>query len=223
MERDPLYSAELSCLLEESTTMLRHDVRNRLGSIRNMAFYVRRKISDTETAKADERIGEFLGKIESEIEWIDELIDAWGNSVRQAYLPATRRVSASEVLGLALRSARLPAQIRIEADFAEGSLSGDALELALAIRCLLENAAEAATARVSFRGVSAGETYRVVIENDGEAFREPARRGPELQSDKPGHLGLGLRVVRRIAARYGSSLKVDSPESGARLCLEIPQ
>lgn len=223
MDRDPLYSAELASVLEEATTMLRHDVRNRLGSIRNMAFYLRRKLADSDVAKSDQRISEFLEKIEGEVEWIDELIDAWGKSVRRTHAPLPQRVSAPEVLGLALRSARFPGQIEVEADFAEGSFSGDALELALAVRCLLENAAEAAEKRVSVKGLNAGETYRVVVENDGEAFREPPRVGPLLQSEKAGHLGLGLRVVRRIAARYGSSLEVGAPEIGARLCLEIPK
>jgi nitrogen fixation/metabolism regulation signal transduction histidine kinase len=223
MERDPLYSAELASVLEEATTMLRHDVRNRLGSIRNMAFYLRRKLSESEEARSDRRIVEFLEKIEGEVEWIDELIEAWGRSVRRTHAPEPREVSAQEVLGLALRSARFPRQIEIEADFAEGSFSGDALELALAVRCLLENAAEAARGRVSVKGLNANGAYRVVVENDGAPFREPARAGSLLHSEKPGHLGLGLRVVRRIAARYGGSLEVDAPEVGARLCLEIPK
>jgi signal transduction histidine kinase len=222
MERDPLYAVELACVLEESTAMLRHDVRNRLGSIRNMAFYLRRKLSDTDSARADERIGEFFGKIEGEIEWIGELIDAWGARVKQTYVPRARSVGAAQVLELALQSARLPAQVQVDAEFGEGSLSGDPLELALAIRCLLENAAEAAREKVSLKGRASPGGYRIVIENDGRPFSEPKGTGTLLHSEKPGRLGLGLRMVRRIAARYGSSLSVDSQESGARLCLEIP-
>jgi signal transduction histidine kinase len=186
-----------------------------------MAFYLRRKLSDTDAAKAAERVGEFFGKLEGEIDWSDALVDAWGMSVRQTYVPRARSVDARQVLDPALRSARIPTQIEVDADFAEGSLSADPLELALAIPCLLENAAEAAGKGVR-RGRASSDGYRIVIENDGQPFPEPKSAGALLQSEKPGHLGVGLRMVRRIAARYESSFSVHSPESGARLCLEIP-
>lgn len=222
MERDPLYLAELASLLEESMTPLRHEIRNRLSSMRNMAFYLKRKLMGSEVTRADPRVEAFLGLIESEIIEIDELLETWSESVRQVYVPEARRCAASEVLGLALKAARLPPSIDVETEVAEGELSGDPLELALAVRCLLENAAEAAEARVTMRGLPQGASYRVEIENDGEPLRETAPRGVALSSQKPGHLGLGLRVVRRIASRYGSSLKIEAPKTGTRICWELP-
>jgi K+-sensing histidine kinase KdpD len=221
MERDPLYCFELAALLEESATTWRHDVRNRLASIRNMTFYLQRKLENSEIASSDPRVGAFLRKIEAEIRCIDELIENRRPRAGRTFAAWNGCARAGEVLELALRTARIPATVDVEADFAEGSLKADALELAMAIRCLLENAAETARARISLTGQVSGDAYRVVVENDGDPSREPGA-GALPSEEEP--LRLPLRVARRIAARYGSSLSFDSPvdSARARVCLQIP-
>ena len=56
-------------LLEEATTPLRHDVRNRIASVRNLAFFVRRKLSTELAPDRDPRVNDFLAKIEGE--WVE--------------------------------------------------------------------------------------------------------------------------------------------------------
>src|SRR5687768_11017854 len=55
--------------LEEGASTLRHDVRNRLSSVRNAAFYLERKVTKAAPAllEADPRVNEFFKLIESEL------------------------------------------------------------------------------------------------------------------------------------------------------------
>jgi len=57
---------------------------------------------------------------------------------------------------------------------------------------------------------------RVAVEDDGRGFAQPvgarsARRG-----------GWGLRLMRERAAAHGGSLRVELPERGTRVVLEVP-
>jgi hypothetical protein len=78
---DPLRTTELLALIEEATTPVRHDVRNRIASVRNLAFFVRRKLA-SENVERDPRVNEFLLKIEGEVQRTDEVIDAWSARVQ---------------------------------------------------------------------------------------------------------------------------------------------
>src|SRR4051794_38903019 len=61
-------------VVEESLSVIRHDLRNKLGSIRNAAFYVGRKLQKAapELAAADPRVPEFLSMIGREITSAEE-------------------------------------------------------------------------------------------------------------------------------------------------------
>ena len=43
-------------MLEEATTPLRHDVRNRISSVRNLSFFVRRKLAAEVVPERDPRV-----------------------------------------------------------------------------------------------------------------------------------------------------------------------
>ena len=79
---DPLRTVEMLALLEEASTPLRHDVRNRIASIRNLAYFVRRKLGSEHVPERDPRIVEFLSKIEAEVQRTDEVIEGWSSRVQ---------------------------------------------------------------------------------------------------------------------------------------------
>src|SRR4051794_2082726 len=142
---DPLRTVEMLALLEEASTPLRHDVRNRIASIRNLAYFVRRKLASEVVPERDPRVSEFLGKVEAEVQRTDDLIEAWAVSVYGLRASSALCVGVADCMRLAVDSARLSARIGVEAVPVTESLEVEAdLEmLAFALRCLLENAAEA--------------------------------------------------------------------------------
>jgi len=221
---DPLATVELLVLIEESTGALRHDVRNRIASIRNLAFFVRRKLGTEEVPDRDPRVTEFLGKIEGEVQRTDELIDAWSARVQGVKPLAPQAVKLLESVRLAVEAVRLPAGITFELQVPESlEIETDRELLACAVRCLLENAGQA-------QGSGAVRVYAERVENDarlvvcdeGPGITDSARCLERFESTKPGHLGLGLCIARRIATRCAGQLVIGTPTSGAEVSLLLP-
>jgi signal transduction histidine kinase len=226
MAGDPLRTVELLALLEEATTPLRHDVRNRIASIRNLSFFVRRKLTAEVAPDRDPRVNDFLLKIESEVQRTDELIDAWATRVQERRERATVRANVQDCLRLAMDSARLPSSVGFELSFSSDEsleLDADRDTLAFAVRCLLENAGEAmGTGLVRLRVERSAEECQVVVSDSGPGIADAARCVERFETTKPGHLGLGLCMARRIAGKLGGDLLIGSPESGAEVSLLLP-
>lgn len=107
--------------------------------------------------------------------------------------------------------------------------TGDFLELA---GNLLDNACKWCDSTVSLEiaplngtGFSSG-AMSLVVDDDGPGIPEEARdallqRGMRLDENAPGH-GIGLSVVKDIAASYGGDIQIgDSPLGGARIAVTV--
>lgn len=223
--RDPLRNVELLALLEEATTPLRHDVRNRLASVRNLAFFVRRKLSTEVAPNRDPRVVEFLSKIEGEVQRTDDVIENWSTRSQGARTAELGRVSVAECLRLALDCARLPPTVGLELATPTEPLEveADREALAFALRCLIENAAEAmGTGVVCIAAERAADSCRMTVTDSGPGIADPVRCLERFESSKPGHLGLGLCMARRIVTRLGGDLVVGAPLKGAEVSLLVP-
>ncbi len=225
---DPLRTVELLAVLEEATAPLSHDVRNRLASVRNLAFLVRRKLAGEDHEARDPRIEEFLKRIETEVERTDETINRWAAHIQSVRPPGVAvPVRAVDCARLAIASARLPSAIQIDLSF---STSGESLEvgadpelLALAVRCLIENAGEAVGSGLVRVNVERSGTHcRVTVSDRGPGFDALPNGATQFVSTKEGHLGLGLSMARRIAVRLEGTLVLDRVEIGAEASLLIP-
>ncbi len=222
---DPLRNVEMVALLEEASTPLRHDVRNRIASIRNLAFFVRRKLASEVAPERDPRVNDFLSKIEGEVQRTDEVIEAWSTRIQQVRPRASERVALIECLRLAIDTARLPSSIGLELSAPPEVVEVDCDRevLAFAVRCLIENAGEAAGAGVvTVRAEAASAQCRVTVHDDGPGIANAARCLERFETTKAGHLGLGLCMARRIASRLGGDLLIGSPKRGAEVSLLIP-
>jgi signal transduction histidine kinase len=222
-ERDPLYTVELVRALEEATSMLRHDVRNRLGSIRNMAYFVAKRVNGSELVKGEPRIAEFLSRIESEVQLADEIMEVWFAALRRVYPDRVETLQARAAMTLAVAALRSESDVNVEIECEDAELEVDGTELALGLRCLLENAAEAASdGQVRIKGTVERASYRFLVENRGAPLPETARRFQRLDSDKSGHLGIGLCLARRVAQRYAGKLVFADTPSGVEVSLDLP-
>jgi signal transduction histidine kinase len=226
MKLDPLHTVELLALLEEATTPLRHDVRNRIASVRNLSFFVRRKLGTEVAPDRDPRVNDFLVKIEGEVTRTDEVIEAWSTRLQEVRARVTERVRVTDCLRLAMDSARLPSSVGLELS-APGSedleLDAERDVLAFAVRCLIENSGEAmGSGLVRVSAERAADQCRVTVSDHGPGIVDAARCLERFETTKPGHLGLGLCMARRIASRLGGDLVIGSPGSGAQVSLVVP-
>lgn len=111
--------------------------------------------------------------------------------------------------------------VKLETSITPGLwVAGDRLELELVIVNLLKNAAEALhdakSPRISVRlGASAGWA-KLEVSDNGPPIEEDVLRalGESLSSTKTNGLGLGLWVVKGIAARHGASVSFGRSASG---------
>ena len=74
LTKDPLGAAEQIVMLEELASSVRHDLRNRLGNIRNAAFWLRRRFEGVPQSE-DPRVATFFSLIDEEVFAADGLLE----------------------------------------------------------------------------------------------------------------------------------------------------
>lgn len=228
-------------MADEVVGALRHDLKNRLTSVRNGAYYLRKRLSGTELAATDARLLPFIGIIDSESETAGKMLDGGARAVVHV-APQSARFAIDDATGDAVawircglrsgdaaskdasaqhRAADLPP---IELDLAPAEVFADRPEITLAVRALLENAVEAGATSVRVTSAIELGVYRLTVRDDGPGISED-RVEEAFQpffSTKPGHLGVGLAIARRIARRHRGDLRWDPNGSGAGLTLSLP-
>jgi nitrogen-specific signal transduction histidine kinase len=200
----------------------RHDGRNRLAAIRNAAFYLKRRVSKTELWTSDPRVDQFFKLIEETLAQTDELLGRRPGITPDVTDPCA---SITDAVERAVAWARVSEGVRFDVTVAPTTVGAPHDELALAIRCLLENASEAMDGVGVVRVAGAPQTGGYVLEVIDAGASSPLsieQMFEPLCSTKPGHLGLGLNIARRIALRIPAALEVEKSAAGTRVRLLFP-
>jgi two-component system OmpR family sensor kinase len=194
---------------------LLHDLRGPLNSVTMHLELLKRTTADDPLAEESLR---------SALEQLGRLSDM---------LPAALDVVALEL------GPRAPLDLRAVAAAAERhaggavrlgagpwpTVTGDASLVTLAVGHLLRNAVEAGGARPPEIGArAAGGEALVEVRDWGPGLRtsDPKLLIRLLHSTKPGHRGLGLVTVERIARLHGGTLRFASPGDGTLVTLALP-
>ena len=223
---DPLGSVQLVAIVDETMSALRHDLRNKLASVRNAEFYIRRRLRSTETWQADPRLEEMSGIIQDEMRTANELLDQRAR-LQHLFTPAPARIDAAECVRRAVASTRKIAECGVElaVEAQAGEIVADPSELTLALRCLIENAVEAlgSSGIVRIKASAQASRYVIQVEDAGPGIAESQRKAvfDAFFTTKPGHAGLGLNIARRIAERYDGSLVLRETAAGTTIALEL--
>jgi signal transduction histidine kinase len=146
--------------------------------------------------------------------------------------PAAQPPSLDARAIVAAVAARMPPPEGVTVTTAAGepvSIQIDGHDLELAVACLLANAYDAVSAgggALRLRCEPDGtQNIRIDVEQDGAPMgaKVRARVFEPFFSTKPGHLGVGLNVARRIAGRWGGTLELatDTPR-GVVSTLSLP-
>lgn len=221
-----LEARERAAVAEVVTAVLRHDLRNRFSSIRNASYYLMRQTRKTELWKTDPRMETFFQLIDRELVSAEEVLSTRGLPVPDE---DSARLRLCDVARDALERVEVPASVRVESTWQEQALvQGDAARLTLLSRCLVENAVEAMPrgGLLSVRTLRTDEG-RVVLEvcDTGPGIPEAlrARVFEPFMTTKPGHAGLGLCIVQRLALRYRAWVELQPAEPvGTRVRVSFP-
>jgi signal transduction histidine kinase len=223
---DPLHAVELVAVADEMASLLRHELRNKFAAVRNAEFYVRRRLRSTEAWQADPRIEELSAIIQSEMRVANELLDQ-RLRLQHLFAPAPSAVDAADCVRRAVACTRISGgcAVAINVDAEAGCVVADPNELALAVRCLVENAVEATgtSGAVHVRARPVDSHYLIEVVDAGAGIEE-AQRAAVLEpyhTTKLGHVGLGLNISRRIAERYAGTLRFGEASAGAAAGLKL--
>lgn len=214
-----LAAAEKAAVAEELLGKLRHDVRNKLGSVRNATFYLRRKVSTTPLWEEDKRVPTFLDLIERAVDEAQEQLA--GLDGQRVY---ERRIDVVEVSPVIARLARHYGD-RLRVELGDCSLEIDPTELELALRALIDNALDTGVEVVGLEAGPRGGHVRLTVHDRGPGIAlDPVDRALEpFVTTREGRAGLGLSIVRRIARRYRGALElVETGPEGTRAELVFP-
>jgi two-component system phosphate regulon sensor histidine kinase PhoR len=150
--------------------------------------------------------------------------------------PIRERVSLTKVVRSESERARRPARVKglrlEEAAFQEVEVMGNAEDLALAVRNLLENAVQYTTAgRVSVRLRAIDGRALVEVEDTGVGIPagdltrifERFFRIDKARSRETGGTGLGLSIVRHVVEQHGGEVRAESElGQGSRFTISLP-
>lgn len=223
-DEDPLIEAQRAAVAEEVASALAHDIRNKIGAIRNAAFYLQKRARTTGFWGSDDRVAQMFTLIDDAVTSSDALLEE--RALRNIIVRSPVLVAARAGVERAVALARIPAEVTVTVDVEPGDLRLELDDLALAVRALVENAAEAMDGRgtVVITGRAANGRMVIEVEDSGPGIAE-ADRGRVIQAfytTKSARRGLGLNIARRVAMRYGGELTLLSSERGARIALTIP-
>lgn len=217
---------ERAAVAEVVAAVLRHDLRNRFSSIRNAAYYLMRQTQKAELWKADPRMETLFQLIDSELASAETLLSA---RVLTGPEEQSGRLRLCDVAERALARTRIPSSIRVERTWQEqGLVEADGERLMLLIRCLIENAVEAMPGGGTLAvGTQRGEDGRILLEvvDTGPGIPEEQRKRvfEPFVTTKPGHAGVGLCIVQRMALRSRAWVELKPGEPvGTRATVSFP-
>ena len=222
-ELDDLCAVERACIADEMASFIRHDLRNKLGAIRNAAFYLRKRMEPIEAYATDPRAAHMFALIEQTLKQADDLVAP--RAVLEDFFE--RRAGTADVSTAVTRAtASLRMSDRVDVEVEPARVSGDEDIVVVALRCLLCNASEAGARTIRVRGRSGDpRAYALSVEDDGpgvEPTELEALRCPFVTT-KPGHVGIGLALADRLARRLGGQLLIEriAHDSGLRATLSL--
>jgi two-component system, NtrC family, sensor kinase len=229
MTRVPAHLQERlgSFVAEEVISSIRHSVVNDLTALAALCYRLKIEhiiqMSDEGAARAAQDL----------LDNIQAYVKAASRRLEVTFLPATPPTPRALDVPAVVRSLieRMPAPTGVELEGPASQplpLRMDEDELELALACLLTNAYDALAqgGRVRLRCAEGpAETIRIDVEHDGAPLGSKARSRvfEPFFSTKPGRLGLGLNIARRIAGRWGGTVELQAgPSRGVVSTLSLP-
>jgi len=211
----------------EAAAVLRHDIRNKLASVRNAAFYLRRRVESEAAAlvEKDRRVPTFFELIGAELDAADRVITERLPVIGGE--PAMTPIALGDALADALAALSPPPGVAISGPDGDAAVVADRDELAVALFCVLENAVDAVassggTVAIAVRAGPARIAIDVVDDGPGLTI-EPQRAVERFTTTRSGRLGLGLPIARRLIGRARGSLELGPGDGrGARAVISLP-
>lgn len=192
-----------------------HELRNPLGAIKNAAYYIKGKMSNSKLGQREPRVMEFLDIIEDEINTSNKIInDLLGFSrVRK---PSVSPVKVGKVVEDALSHTAIPENIEVaknlDADLPEVEIDPDQIQQVFVN--MITNAVQAMPegGKLTIDAREKGKFMEVEVADTGSGIPEESinKVFDPLFTTKAKGIGLGLAVCKAIIDRHEGNIEVRS-------------
>jgi signal transduction histidine kinase len=201
-----LLDAERLAAVGRVASMVAHDLRSPLQSIRNASYLVRRDPS---------KAAEMCPVIDEAVGYASKIVEDLRESVAPVRLKRAP-VNLVELVAGALDAVEAPTGVEVVRDLGGGFLAAsvDAVRLRRAVENLVKNAAEAMPGGgvLTVRLVREGDEAVITVEDTGGGIPEEARASifKPFFSTKPRGTGLGLAIAKQSVEAHGGSISYES-------------
>jgi len=205
-----------------------HELRNPLGAIKNAVYYIKGKLTNSELAKREPRIIEFLGIMDDEISSSNKIIDDLLNFSRVSKL-AVSPAKIRKVMEDALSYLTVPENIevinKLEDNLPEVEIDADQVRQVFVN--IATNAIQAMPegGKLTIDARKGDKFLEVAISDTGDGISEDVigKIFDPLFTTRAKGIGFGLAVCKSIIERHKGAIEVESKVGeGAIFTVKLP-
>ena len=240
--QEKLLGAERLAAIGGLATAVGNELRNPLTAIKNVAFYIKKKTAQEETAKpegngaaSNSRSQKTDSKMQGFLKILDEEIASQEKTINDLLRlshqerPALRRIDVNSILERALALAQGGQKVRREKELGKDipHALGDTEQILQAFSNIILNALQAMgeEGRLKVGTAQKQESIEIEFSDTGPGIKKEylEKIFDPLFTTKVRGIGLGLAVAKSIVERHNGSIEVKSEEGkGATFIVRLP-
>jgi signal transduction histidine kinase len=212
-----LRETERLAAIEETTTLVGHDLRNPLQVLMNLTFSVKKTFNAIPSPFTNDdyqqKALDFCAGVEKQILYMDKIVS---NLQDYGQHPVRRNILVHELISDALSRVVVPdnVTVRLDADRDAEKLNGDLVLLSRVFANLIQNAVQAmrrgGQVVISTRKLARELAISVADEGTGIPEEDLKSIFRPLTTNKAQGMGFGLAVCDKTVKQHGGRVEVDS-------------
>jgi signal transduction histidine kinase len=226
--QEQLIRSEKLAAIGQLASGVGHELRNPLGAIKNAAFYIRRRVGNTDLPTTEPRVMEFLSIIDEEVNSANKVItDLLGFS--RVSKPAAAPANIAGIIEDALRYTPIPEKVTLAKEINNNlpMVTVDGEQIKQVFINIILNALQAMPegGRLEIKASDKGQFVEVEFTDTGGGIPDEIKNKifDPLFTTKAKGVGLGLSVCKTIMERHRGEIRVESQVGqGATFTISLP-
>ena len=226
--QERLVRSERLAAVGELSAGVAHELRNPLGAIKNAAYYINEKLKDSDLARDNARMRQFVEIMDEEIESSNQIITDLMDFSRVN--PPTRSLASLEtVIDNALSRIQVRESVTVKKDFEPNlpMVSIDSEQIRRSIANLVKNADDAmgGGGDLTINGRASDGFVELQIRDTGKGISDAdvGKVFDPLFTTKAKGIGLGLAIVKETIEKHKGTIGVTSrPGEGTTFSIRLP-
>ena len=226
--QEKLVRTERLAAISSLAAAVAHEIRNPLGGIKNTAYYINSKLVDSDLARENPKILQYLEMMNEEITSSNQIITDLMDFSR-VNPPETAPTDIESLVENALSRIEVKDSVRVKKNFTHDvpEVSVDKDQVRRAITNLIRNADDAME--------DGGDLTISVAESNGYVELQVRDTGPGISEDKLAKvfdplfstkakgIGMGLPIVGEVVHKHNGTIDVTSnPGEGTTFTIKLP-